>query len=112
MVDKAGFLQWEKDGVIISNDTNILDPALTTYSIVGDSAQGTYNLQILLAQESDEGVYRCVVTAAGFSEQITSNTAVLSISSKCCKKHMLPNILMSNITKYLAKLSRLNVSLR
>lgn len=80
--DKAGFLQWEKDGIIISNDTEILDPSLTTYSIVGDTAQGAYNLQILLAQESDEGVYRCIVTASGFSSLITSNAAVLSVSSK------------------------------
>lgn len=88
--DKAGFLQWEKDGVIITNDTTILDTSLTTYSITGDTNQGTYNLQILLAQESDEAVYRCIVTAAGFSQQITSATAVLSISTSGQRLEIVP----------------------
>ncbi|XP_072048718.1 roundabout homolog 2-like [Amphiura filiformis] len=78
--NKEGFLSWRRDGTVISNETRITN-SNPRFSIVGDRAAGEYNLQIIAAQESDEGIYECFVTAHGSSRYIESRSAFLSVIS-------------------------------
>ncbi|XP_038065371.1 irregular chiasm C-roughest protein-like [Patiria miniata] len=89
--NKEGFLYWLRDGVIISNDTQITN-GIVRYSIVGDQAAGEYNLRIVSAQEdADQGSYQCVVTAAGTSERIESRVASLSIQGSGQRLTIVPS---------------------
>ncbi|XP_071505053.1 uncharacterized protein [Diadema antillarum] len=77
--NKEGNVEWVKDGVVISNNTQITDSSLIRYSITGTAADGEYNLQIVTVEMSDAGTYRCQVTAAGNSAAITSGDALLTV---------------------------------
>ena len=81
---KKGMLLWEKDGTAISNDRQILDlgPDQARFSIDGDDTSGIFSLKITNLQESDSGSYQCKVLEAGSSNEITSNVAVLTVTSE------------------------------
>ena len=106
--NKEGFLSWRRDGFVISNETRITN-SNPRFSIVGDTAAGEYNLQIVGAQESDEGIYECFVTASGSSPFINSKEAFLSVISKYRPYNII--IIISNIIHFEIEKTVFNVLL-
>ena len=80
---KQGTLLWEKDGMTISNDRQIRDigPDQARFSIEGDDTSGIFGLKIKNLKESDSGKYQCKVLETGSNKEITSNAAVLTVTS-------------------------------
>ncbi|XP_077868935.1 uncharacterized protein LOC100368044 [Saccoglossus kowalevskii] len=76
--NKDGVLHWLHDGVSISNDEVVLVNGERT-SIVGDIANGEFNLLFSPTESVDEGVYQCIVDAAGNSDLITSSNHLLTV---------------------------------
>nr|XP_006821755.1 PREDICTED: uncharacterized protein LOC100368044 [Saccoglossus kowalevskii] len=80
--NKDGVLHWLHDGVSISNDEVVLVNGERT-SIVGDIANGEFNLLFSPTESVDEGVYQCIVDAAGNSDLITSSNHLLTVLLVC-----------------------------
>ncbi|XP_077867420.1 kin of IRRE-like protein 1, partial [Saccoglossus kowalevskii] len=76
---KEGIAIWSKDSIDLSNDLAITNGANSRMTITGDQSTGEYYLTIDNAQSIDVGVYKIRVTAADNSEQITSQSATITI---------------------------------
>ena len=77
--NKAGFVTWLKDGDVISNDTDVIDQALTRFSVMGTPSDGEFNLMIVLVAATDQGTYNCRVSETEDNPLIDSRDAVLTV---------------------------------
>lgn len=73
---RAGKVQWTKDGFALGFSAVI--PGFPRYSVLVDTAHGTYNLQIKNATLEDDAEYQCQVGPAAGNPAIRAN-AKLSI---------------------------------
>lgn len=80
----AGKVQWAQNGFALGYNTVI--PGFPRYSVVGDSAHGTYNLKISNASLEDDAEYQCQVGPATYQTPLRANAKLTVI----CKypKHL------------------------
>ncbi len=80
--NKSGVLYWEKDGAILTIETEVFRGTPNNVAVFGDTGMGEYHLQILNTRSSDAGVYVCKVapTETG-TANLTSDPATLWLSN-------------------------------
>ncbi|XP_037915549.1 nephrin isoform X1 [Hermetia illucens] len=76
--NQAGQVQWTKDGFALGFSAVI--PGFPRYSVLGDRAQGVYNLRISNASIEDDAEYQCQVGPAKFNSAIRANAKLTVIS--------------------------------
>ncbi|XP_066282017.1 nephrin-like isoform X5 [Branchiostoma lanceolatum] len=74
VADKAGMLQWVKDGFALGEER--IAPGFPRYTLTGDRSANEYNLQIVDARLSDDDEFQCQV---GPPSPIGSQTARVTI---------------------------------
>ncbi|XP_055601231.1 nephrin isoform X2 [Uranotaenia lowii] len=74
----AGAVQWTKDGFALGFSQTI--PGYPRYSVLGDRAQGVFNLRISNASLEDDAEYQCQVGPAKFNSAIRANARLTVIS--------------------------------
>lgn len=77
---KTGVTYWDKDNVTFAVPGDGQRPASDRWAVFGDQDSGEYNLQVLQAQQNDEGTYMCKSTGSEPGEnEITSSPADVTV---------------------------------
>lgn len=80
VTDKAGALQWTKDGFGLGTNRNL--SGFPRYQMVGSDDEGDYSLHISPVALEDDAMYQCQVGAYDGVKGIRSRTAHFTVYGK------------------------------